>query len=149
MPTSFDQVIDLALVQINDYKLAKLYNQSIDKYNDWIDTYLISASYEFTNCFQSLSFSKEARAFDSDLTLTEQSILADLWVLKWWERIKNDAAQLGMKLQSGAFKNHSEASSLKEKSTEVDKIREKVYQKMQNEYPLENLSRLEFFGQSR
>ena len=33
MPTSFDTVIDRALITVNDYKLRKLYNQDLDRYN--------------------------------------------------------------------------------------------------------------------
>lgn len=43
MPTSFDNIEDLALVTVNDYKLLNLYNKNKDQFNQWVDGFLISA----------------------------------------------------------------------------------------------------------
>ena len=54
----------------------------------------------------------------------------------------DNSAQFQAKLQnSGSFKNHSEAQNLKEKTTWLDKMRERVYQKI-TDYQTENLSNI-------
>lgn len=139
MATSFDKIIDQALVIVNDYKLSKLYNQSQDSFQKWCDGFLFKAVPKFVRCKQSLSYNTETREFDSDLTDTEISILSDFWVLVWWERETNDSAQIANKLQvSSGFTSHSAAQNLKEKINTINTIRERVYQSI-TDYLLENL----------
>ena len=89
MPTSFDQVIDLALVTVDDYKLVKLYNQSQQGFQKWCDGFLLSAIPNFFQCRQSLDYDLTARQFVSELTNTEISILADLWIIEWVNNISS------------------------------------------------------------
>lgn len=134
MPTSFDKVIDMALVTVSDYKLKKLYEQDVDNFKTWCDGFLIASIPDFHLCRQSLTYNEENREFDNELTIEEIRILADLWVLKWFERETQDATQIARTLNvSSAFTSHSAAQNLKEKSTYVDKLREKVEQKI-NDY---------------
>lgn len=131
MPTSFDSVIDLALITVNDYKLGKLLNQSQENFQTYCDGFLIAAIPQFYLCKQSLSYDLEARQFVADLTMFEQSILADFWVIQWFLKETQDAAQIANKLQvSSSFTMHSPAQNLKEKSSYLDTMREKVYQKI-------------------
>ena len=81
--TSFDIVIDLALTTINDYKLKKLYNINKDGFQTYCDGFLIRAIPNFVRCKQPLTFNIESRTFEADLTMTEISILADLWGIEW------------------------------------------------------------------
>lgn len=136
MPTSFDKVIDMALVTVSDYKLKKLYEQDVEKFNAWCDGFLITAIPDFSLCRQSLSYDEEKREFYSELTPMEIRILADFWVLEWFSRETQDATQIARTLNvSSAFTSHSAAQNLKEKSAYVDKLREKVEQKI-NDYLL-------------
>lgn len=89
MPTSFDQVIDLALVTVDDYKLTKLYNQSQEGFQKWCDGFLLSAIPNFFQCRQSLDYDLTTRQFVSELTNTEISILADLWIIEWVNNISS------------------------------------------------------------
>lgn len=128
--TSFDAIEDLALVVIDDYKLGKLYNQSVTEFQTYLDGFLVSAVPNFTQCKQPLTYDLTNREFASTLTQMEISILADFWVLAWWEREKNNAAELQNRLQtSQSFRGHSEAESLKEKRKNVESLRERVAQK--------------------
>ena len=71
------------------------------------------------------------REFTSDLTNVEISILADLWVIEWLTREVQNSAQIQLKLKvAGSFQFNSEAQNLKEKSLYLDKLREKVRQKL-------------------
>lgn len=139
MPTSFDEIIDLALALIDDYKLRKLYDISQTKFLSQCDSYLIAAIPNFTRCNQSLEYDASARQFLNTLTPLEISILADLWVLEWFNKETQDSRKINALLQSsGSFKTHSAAQNLKEKAAYLDSLREKVEQKMTN-YQLQNI----------
>lgn len=92
---------------------------------------MIDAIPEFKECRQDLSYDINSRTFTADLTNLEIKILADLWVIGWFTRHTQDATQVDLKLStSGGFITHSESQNLKEKSTYLDKLREKVSQKI-------------------
>ena len=76
--TSFDEIIDLALVTVNDYRLSKLAEQGEENFNTYVDGFLISSIPYFPECRQSLDFDAEQRQFESDLTNLEKSILEDI-----------------------------------------------------------------------
>lgn len=142
MPTSFDTIIDLALVLIDDYALRKLYDASNTKFLKQCDGWLIAAIPNFTRCNQSLEYDTTNRQFVNELTPLEISILADLWILQWMKRQTQDSRKINALLQSsGSFKSHSAAQNLKEKSTYLDGLREKVEQKMTN-YQLQNIDNI-------
>lgn len=139
--TSFDDIIDLALVEVNDYRLTKLYeNQTENDFNTYVDGFLISAIPLFSKCRQSLDYNLEERVFTNDLTLLEKSILAKLWVLQWYRKDNQTYALYRQHLQnSGSFKNHSESQNLKENSTYADKLKEEV-DRLMVAYQLEDIS---------
>lgn len=139
MPTPFDSVEDLALIAIRDYKIDKLYNHSIEQFQQYLDGFLLTAIPNFRNCRQSLDYDIEQRQFNADLSSMEQSILADLWVIEWFNKETNDATQIHNKLQvASAFTSHSASQNLKEKSTYLDKLREGVDLKI-TQYQLQAL----------
>lgn len=139
MATSFDAVIDLALVTVDDYKLLKLINQSQEGFDKWCDGFLIRAIPNFFDCRQSLEYDVTLRVFISDLTPLEISILADFWVMEWARREIDNSAQLQLKLQvSSAFTTHSPSQNTKEKLNLMDEMREKVHQKIVS-YQLQNV----------
>ena len=138
--TSFDDIIDLALIKVNDYRLSKLYKQSEADFQTYVDGFLISAIPSFVECRQSLAYDLNSRTFSVDLTSLEQSILADLWIISWYERDNNTYAFYRQHLQAASsFKNHSESQNLKENSIYVDKLREELDRKKIS-YQLEDLS---------
>ena len=142
MPTSFDEIIDLALTLIDDYKLRKLYDQSEDKFLMSCDSLLLAAIPNFFRCNQSLDYDTATRQFNNQLTSLEISILADLWILEWFKKETQDSRKINALLQSsGSFKSHSAAQNLKEKTTYLDGLREKVSQKMTN-YQLQNIDNI-------
>lgn len=146
MGTSFDDIIDLALIEINDYKLDKLFNKSQDGFQTYCDGFLISAIPNFFRCKQDLSYDANTRTFVSDLTNLEQSILADFWVIQWFTKEVQDATSIANVLQiSSAFSTHSPASALKEKGTYLNYLREKVMQKI-NLYLLSDVDNILHFN---
>lgn len=144
MPTPFDTIIDLALTLIDDYALINLYNQSQQKFFTVCDSYLIAAIPNFTRCKQSLSYDATLRQFDNELTDLEISILADYWILAWFEKQTQDSKKFNALLQSsGSFKSHSAAQNLKEKNTYLNGLREKVSQKV-TDYQAQDIESLSF-----
>ena len=141
-PTPFDTIIDLALRLIDDYKLIKLYNQSQTKFLAYCDGLLLAAVPNFFRCNQNLDYDATQRQFNNQLTSAEISILADLWILEWFKKETQDSRKINALLQSsGSFKSHSAAQNLKEKTSYLDGLREKVEQKMTN-YQLQNLNNI-------
>lgn len=126
MATSFDTVEDLAIQTINDYKLAKLYSQSLDDFHQWCDGFLYCAIPQFIDCLQSLEFNEEDRTFISDLSIQEARILANFFIIAWWERETNDGTQIAQKLNvPSSFKVEGVSSqNMKEKQNIIDKLRE-------------------------
>ena len=94
------------------------------------------------DCRQSLDYDLELREFVKDLTQEEISILADFWAINWFTKQTNDVTQFQLKLQnSGSFHNYSEAQNLKEKTSWLDRLRERVYQRI-TDYQLGDLSNI-------
>ena len=144
MGTQFDTVEDLALTIVSDYKLVKLYQNNEGGFKAYCDTFLMSAVPNFIQCQQSLSYDLQSRTFDAELTTLEISILADFWCIAWLTKEVQDATQINLKLStSGGFETHSEAQNLKEKSSWLDRLRERVYQKI-TEYQLLDVSTYSF-----
>lgn len=138
--TNFDEIIDIGLAQINDYRMRKLWERDEDEFKTYVDSFLVTAVPLFTNCRQSLDFSSTDRIFTADLTIEEKSILANLWVICWYEKDNRTYSLYRQHLQnSGSFKNHSESQNLKENSVYVDKLREELSRQLTS-YEIGDLS---------
>lgn len=125
--TSFDQIETLALSIVEDYKLNKLFESSYDNFQKFCDSLLFNALPQFTECRQDLTYNVETREFDVDLTNLEIYILSRYWVIAWWERENNNAAQIALKLGiKNQYSYNSESQNFKEKQNIIDKLREEV-----------------------
>lgn len=125
--TSFDQIETLALSIVEDYKLNKLFENSYDNFQKFCDSLLFNALPQFTECRQDLTYNIETREFDVDLTNLEIYILSRYWVIAWWERENNNAAQIALKLGiKNQYSYNSESQNFKEKQNVIDKLREEV-----------------------
>ena len=141
MATSFDSIKDLALIIIRDYKLDKLYEKSADDFQTYTDGMLIKSIPKFVECLQSLDYNKSTREFANELTLKEQSILADWFVYTWLESNINDVTQFNLHLTNTDFKHYAEANNLEAKSEYLDRMREKIKQDSLD-YQNENLDKI-------
>ena len=125
--TSFDQIETLALSIVEDYKLNKLFESSYDNFQKFCDGLLFNALTQFTECRQDLTYNVETREFGVDLTNLEIYILSRYWVIAWWERENNNAAQIALKLGiKNQYSYNSESQNFKEKQNVIDKLREEV-----------------------
>lgn len=130
MATTFDEIIDLGLTTIQDYKLNEVYKNDKDNFDKITNAFLIRGLPMFYNCKKPLTYNKGTRTFDSDFSMLEKSILADLWVYEWFSFHINNVTQFQNKMSPSDFKHYSEAENLKQKSEYQDKLREKFNQKM-------------------
>ncbi len=130
MATSFDTIIDLGLVTIQDYKINNLAHLDPNSLEIRLDGYLLRAIPKFTQCLQSLSYNSGTREFDSDFTYIEQEILACLYNIEWLTSVTQDVTQFQGKMSNREFKTHAEDANLKAKLTALDLMREKVNQLM-------------------
>ena len=133
--TSFDTIEDVALQSIDDYKLAKLYNRSLDEFKTWCDGFLKIALSQFSGeCLHSLAFDETEREILSDLTQQEIRILANYFIIAWWERETNNSAQIALKLKvSSSFQTEGVSSqNMKEKQNIIDKLREENARQINN-----------------
>lgn len=125
--TSFDQIETLALSIVEDYKLNKLFESSYDNFQKFCDGLLFNALPQFTECRQDLTYNVGTREFGVDLTNLEIYILSRYWVIAWWERENNNAAQIALKLGiKNQYSYNSESQNFKEKQNVIDKLREEV-----------------------
>lgn len=145
MATPFNQIIDIGLIEIDDYKLQKLYALSEDEFNTYCDGFLVRAISDFTDCRKPLDYDVEKREILADLDYQEIDILADLFAISWWNREVQNSAQIALKMKTNAVQFNSEANNLKEKSTYLDKLREKVSQRM-TEYQLKYVDEYDWEG---
>lgn len=99
MATSFDVIGERALSVIDDYKLRKLYDVSVDAFEQKIDSFIFNAVPRFWQCNNSLSYDSTLRQFDADLTDMEIQILADYCVIAWWQGETDVASQIALKLK--------------------------------------------------
>lgn len=142
--TPFEEIYDLALVVIKDYKLDALYNESYEGFLKYMEGMLLMSISRFEGrCEQSLEYEDNiteeglpSHIFKSSLTLMEKTILADLMVMTWMERETNDATQVNLMLTGRDKKRNSESTNLKEKSERLDRLREKV-QDLMMQYQLQ------------
>lgn len=131
--TSFDQIETLALSIVEDYKLNKLFENSYDNFQKFCDSLLFNALPQFTECRQDLTYNIETREFGVDLTNLEIYILSRYWVIAWWERENNNAAQIALKLGiKNQYSYNSESQNFKEKQNVIDKLREEVDRAIQD-----------------
>ena len=141
--TSFDTIETRALAVIEDYKLKKLFDSSIDGFEKYCDGLLMVAAPQFYECLKSLQYDEEARIFIADLNEQEVSILANFFVITWWQRENNNAAQIALKLKtSQSFTTNSEAQNFKEKQNVIDKLREENARQI-NAYLAANLDSID------
>lgn len=132
--TTFDVVEDRALTIIDDYKLDKLFQLSEEQFNTFCDGLLIKAAGDFIDCVKSLDYDEENRQFTATLDNNEINILANYFVITWWERETNVASQIALKLKTNnTFAFNSEAQNFKEKQNIIDKLREEQSRRL-NEY---------------
>lgn len=126
--TSYDDIIDLALVSIEDYHLNRLAVDSPDDFNIVLEGFMIRGLANFENCKKDLSLRDDSnRAFLCKLSEIEKSIIADYTVIAWLDKEINDVRQItGMMQNNKEAHRYSEANNLNAKVNRRDQLIEQV-----------------------
>ena len=126
--TPYDDIIDLALVSIEDYHLNKLAIDSLNDFNIVLEGFMIRGLANFENCNKDLSQrSDKDRLFKVKLNEIEKSIIADYTVISWLDKEINDVRQItGMMQNQKEAHRYSEANNLNAKVHRRDQLMEQV-----------------------
>lgn len=136
--TYASDIYDLFLVNIRDYKIDKLYQQSETAFESYLQGFLVRAIPDFYNCNQSLAFDESSASFPSSLTSIEQRIISDHMTIQWLNKEINDVSQFENHLTDTDFRIKSEEANLRGKVAHRNQLREIVSQDMTN-YGLQNI----------
>ncbi len=139
MGTSYEQIFDLALVSIEDYKLNQLYTTSPEDFLEVMKGFMLRAVPNFDNCVKNLSDrDDDSNLFNISLSDVEKDIIADWMVIVWLDKEINDAKQItGMLQNKNEAHRYSEAQNLTSKTARRTQLHEGVRNKM-TRYGLRN-----------
>lgn len=129
MNTTFDEIYELSMGVIRDYKIDALFNaQDLTDFQNYMEIYLKRAIPKFTECQYSLEdiVNFTTKTFSETLTLTEQVILSDFLVIQWLNSKILDVTQMQLHLNDTDFKHYAESQNLKEKMNAREILREEV-----------------------
>ena len=126
--TPYDDIIDLALVSIEDYHLNKLAIDSPNDFNIVLEGFMIRGWANFEKCNKDLSQrSDKDRLFKVKVDWIEKSIIADYTVISWLDKEINDVRQItGMMQNQKEAHRYSEANNLNAKVHRRDQLMEQV-----------------------
>ncbi|RPI82270.1 MAG: hypothetical protein EHM34_07195 [Nitrosopumilales archaeon] len=116
MTTSLDEVCDLFLGRITDYRLTTLYTTSgSGALNTYLEPYLLDAIDEFDVCDQALVYSTSTQTFSVTLTSINKNMLSFIMVKYWLAKEIRDINQMRLHLFDRDYKTFAEANNLKTK----------------------------------
>jgi hypothetical protein len=145
MATSFDSVIDMALIIIRDYKLDALYETSKTDFEAVLDGYVLKAVPKFAvSCLKDLSYDVDNRQFNADLDAIEIDILSDWTVIVWYTDQLQDVLDFKEPLRDTDFNKFASGQNLKPRQSYLDDLRKKVKQDTSN-YQFQHISNLPYF----
>ena len=126
--TSYDDILDLALVSIEDYHLNRLSVDSPKDFNIVLEGFMVRGLANFENCKHDLSNrNDEERVFNFELSEIEKSILADYTVIAWLDKEINDVRQITSMMQNNKEAHrYSEANNLNAKINRRNQLIEEV-----------------------
>jgi hypothetical protein len=117
LATPYNDVIDIALVTIRDFKIDKLFALSPTDFDTYMQGFLVSAIPNFDCCTKDLDDRSDVlRQFNETLTNTEIKILAEYLIIEWLSSEIRDIKQITGMLQNKKEANrYSEANLLDKK----------------------------------
>ena len=146
MGTSFDTVIDMALIIIRDYKLNELYESDEDSFNLVLQGYMIKGLPKFeVSCMKSLEYDLESRTFNEELNSMEIDIISDWTVIMWYTDQINDILEFKEPLRDVDFNRFATGQNLKPRQAYLEELRRKAKQDATN-YQFQYLTELPFFN---
>lgn len=126
--TSLNEVYDLFMQQITDYRLIDLFDTSELDFENYLQGFLEFAIVDFNNCNQSLDFDDATKEFPVILTRVNKVILATLMMKFWMQKNVNDITQMNLHVTDRDFKVASEALNIREKVAQLNAVKEQCSQ---------------------
>lgn len=146
MATSFDSVIDMALIIIRDYKLDALYQEDADSFNLVLQGYMLKGLPKFeVSCVDSLAYDLETRTFERELSDVEIDIISDWTVIMWYTDQINDVLEFKEPLSDVDFKRLATGQNLKPRQAYLQELRRKAKQDATN-YQFMHIDKLPYFN---
>lgn len=146
MATSFDSVIDMALIIIRDYKLDALYQDDADSFNLVLQGYMLKGLPKFeVSCVDSLAYNLETRTFERELSDVEIDIISDWTVIMWYTDQINDVLEFKEPLSDVDFKRLATGQNLKPRQAYLQELRRKAKQDATN-YQFMHIDKLPYFN---
>lgn len=127
MATPYSEVFDLFLASIQDYRINRLYEKSVEDMENYLMPFLIKAITNFRKCKTDLEDRDDTnKVFNQTLSTDEKVILSNLMMVEWLTKEVNDILQMRLYLQDTDFKTYSQANNLKEKRELLTTMKEMV-----------------------
>ncbi len=127
MATPYSEVFDLFLTSIQDYRINRLYEKSVEDMENYLMSFLIKAIVNFRKCKTDLEDRDDTnKVFNQTLSTDEKVILSNLMIVEWLTKEVNDILSLKNFLQDTDFKTYSQANNLKEKRELLTTMKEMV-----------------------
>lgn len=127
MATPYSEVFDLFLASIQDYRINRLYEKSVEDMENYLMPFLIKAITNFRKCKTDLEDRDDTnKVFNQTLSTDEKVILSNLMIVEWLTKEVNDILSLRNFLQDTDFKTYSQANNLKEKRELLTTMKEMV-----------------------
>ena len=146
MATSFDSVIDMALIIIRDYKLDALYQEDAGSFNLVLQGYMLKGLPKFeVSCLDSLAYNLETRTFERELSDVEIDIISDWTVIMWYTDQINDVLEFKEPLSDVDFKRLATGQNLKPRQAYLQELRRKAKQDATN-YQFMHIDKLPYFN---
>jgi|WetSurSiteA1Bulk_404760.scaffolds.fasta_scaffold00043_8 hypothetical protein len=147
MGTSLNEVYDVFMMTVTDYRLIDLFNESQEDFENYLQAWLRYAINDFKKtCDQSLIFDYTTKSFSVDLSEENKIALATL-MMKWWlQKEVNNVTQFNLHITDRDFKMASEAANLKEKTNYLNVVKEQCSQ-MLIDYGYEKNAWSDWFNQ--
>jgi hypothetical protein len=129
LTTSLIDINDLFLTLIDDYRLNKLYEQSVSNFNTHLEGWLLFAIEDFSGiCTQELVYDESTQEFSVTLTRKHKLILAQIMVKYWLHKEVFNILQMDNFIQDRDYKAHSAAQNLREKQAALAGKEEEISQ---------------------
>ena len=146
MATSFDSVIDMALIIIRDYKLDALYDSDENSFKQVLQGYMLKGLPKFeVSSIKSLEYNLTNREFVEDLDDVEIDIISDWTVIMWYTDQIQDVLEFKEPLSDVDFKRLATGQNLKPRQAYLQELRRKAKQDATN-YQFMHMNELPYFN---
>ena len=146
MATSFDSVIDMALIIIRDYKLDALYDSDENSFKQVLQGYMLKGLPKFeVSSIKSLEYNLTNREFVEDLDDIEIDIISDWTVIMWYTDQIQDVLEFKEPLSDVDFKRLATGQNFKPRQAYLQELRRKAKQDATN-YQFMHMNELPYFN---